>query len=170
VVEFSLLQTHLLASQCLCILTFFQTKPISAIEPGGYVEYQDYGCQLYLSDGTQLVGEYEQYPIATYFYHTIRASEKQGRPLFVAPTMQERMERIGFVDCVAQTAIWPVGPWPKDKRLKELGKWGLLGACDSLFPFGVHLLTKEGWSIDEIKALCDKTAKGFYKNNYYTYG
>lgn len=138
--------------------------------PGGYVEYQDYGCQIYLANGTHLEGIHEKYPIATYFHHVINAAERQGRPLLVAPTMKERMEKAGFVDCVAQTAIWPVGAWPKDKRLKELGKWGLMGALDSLFPFGVHLLTKEGWSIEKIKALCDETGKGFYKNNYYTYG
>jgi len=88
----------------------------------------------------------------------------------VAPTMKERMEKVGFVDCEAQTAIWPIGPWAKDERLKELGKWGLLGACESLFPFGVHFLTKEGWSIDTVRELCDTTAKGFYQAHYYTYG
>jgi len=98
------------------------------------------------------------------------AAEKQGRPLVVAPTMKERMEKAGFVDCVAQTAIWPIGPWPKDKRLKEVGKWGLLGTCDSLFPFGVHILTKEGWSVEQVEKLCHDVAQGLYKDNYYTYG
>ena len=87
------------------ILTFFQTKLISAMEPGGYFEYQDYGCEVYLSDGTQPKGDNEQYPVATYFHHTIHAAEKQGRPLLIAPSMKERMEKIGFVDCEAQTTI-----------------------------------------------------------------
>ena len=134
------------------------------------MEYQDYGCQVYLSDGTLLAGNYAQYPVSTYFHHILLAAEKQGRPLLVAPTMKERMEKIGFVDCEDQTAIWPIGPWPRDERLKELGKWGLLGALDSLFPFGVHLLAKEGWSIEKIRELCDKTAKSFREANHYTYG
>ncbi|KAF8416451.1 S-adenosyl-L-methionine-dependent methyltransferase, partial [Tirmania nivea] len=140
------------------------------LKPGGYIEYQDYGCQIYLSDGTLLEGECEKYPLGTYFYHTMGAAERQGRPLIIAHTMKERMEKIGFIECVAQTAIWPIGPWPKDKRLKELGKWGLLGTCDSLYPFGVHLLTKEGWTVEQIKELCANAAKSLYKNHYYTYG
>jgi len=125
---------------------------------------------MYLSDGTLLAGEYEEYPIATYFHHVMGAAERQGRPLVVAPTMKARMERVGFVECEAQTAVWPIGLWPKDKRLKEIGKWGLLGTLESLYPFGVHILTKEGWSLERIKTMCDKVAKSLNKNNYYTYG
>lgn len=142
----------------------------NATAPGGYVEYQDYGCQMYLSDGTLLQGISEKHPISTYFHHVVGAAEKQGRPLVVAPTMKARMEKAGFVDCVAKTAIWPAGPWPKDKRLKEIGKWGLLGALDSLLPFAIHLLTKEGWEVKDIEELCDKVAKSYAKNKYYTYG
>ena len=117
-----------------------------------------------------LLGECRDHPIGTYFHHVMGAAGRAGRPLIVARGIKDRLKKAGFVDVVERTAIWPLGPWPKDKHLKELGKWGLMGACDSLFPFGVHLLTKEGWSIEEIRDLCDKTAKGFYKNKYYTYG
>lgn len=140
------------------------------LRPGAYIEFQDYGCQIYLHDGTHLEGIHDKYPMATYFHYTVGAAEKQGRPLLIAPTMKARMEKAGFVDCVAQRAIWPVGPWPKDKRLKEIGKWALMGALDSLFPFGVHLLTREGWTVEQVKELCDTTAKSFYKTKYYTCG
>ncbi|KAF8446835.1 TAM domain methyltransferase [Terfezia claveryi] len=142
----------------------------NALEPGGYVEFQDYGCQVFLSDGTLLDRDSEKYPIASYFYHIMGAAAKQGRPLIIAPTMKERMEKAGFVQCKARTTIWPIGHWPKDKRLKEIGKWGLLGTLESLYPFGVHILTKEGWSLERIKELCDKVAKGMYKNKVYTHG
>lgn len=138
--------------------------------PGGYLEYQDYGCEMYLLDGTLLQGESEEHPISTYIHHVATAAEKHGRPLTVAPTIKARMERAGFVDCVARRAIWPVGPWPKDKQLKEIGKWGLLGALDSLLPFAIHLLTREGWLVKDIEELCDKVAKSYAKNYYYTYG
>lgn len=80
------------------------------------------------------------------------------------------MEKAGFVDCVAQTAVWPAGPWAKDKRLKELGKWGLMGALDSLLPFALHLLVKEGWEVEKVKEFCEVVAESLKKNNYYTLG
>lgn len=84
--------------------------------------------------------------------------------------MADRMEKNGFVDVTVHRAIWPLGPWPKDKRLKELGKWGRIGASESAYPFGVHLLTKEGWTIDKVKELCDATSAALFNNKYYTYG
>jgi len=125
---------------------------------------------MYLSDGALLQGVSEEHPVSTYIHHVSAAAEKQGRPLAIAPTIKARMERAGFVDCVARKAIWPAGPWPKDKRLKEIGKWGLLGALDSLLPFAIHLLTREGWLVKDIEELCDKVAKSYAKNNYYCYG
>ncbi|KAF8465346.1 S-adenosyl-L-methionine-dependent methyltransferase [Kalaharituber pfeilii] len=141
-----------------------------ACAPGGYVEYQDYGCQMYRPDGTLVEGLECGDPLAEYFYHIVTAAERQGRPLLIAPGMKARMEKAGFVDVTAQTAIWPAGPWPKDKRLKEVGKWGLIGALDSLFPFVVYYLTKEGWSVDQVKVLCDRTANALHTNKYYTLG
>jgi len=82
--------------------------------------------------------------------------------------MKGLMEQVGFVDVVETTAIWPIGLWPKDKRLKEVGRWGLLGATDSLYPFAVYLLTRAlGWSEDEVRKLCDEVQKELPKSKYY---
>lgn len=125
---------------------------------------------MYHPDGTPLIGISEDYPLSTYFHHVTAAAEAIGRPLIVAPGMKERMEKIGFVDVCALTAIWPAGDWPKDKRLKELGKWGRIGALESCFPFAVYLLTKQGWAIPEIMELCDKAVKDIWNHKYYTLG
>ena len=125
---------------------------------------------MFLSNGTPLIGINERHPISTYFHHITTAAEKQGRPLVVAPKMKAMMEEAGFEDVVAQTAVWPAGPWPRDKRLKEIGKWGLIGAIDSVFPFALHLLTKEGWKVEDIRKLCDDVIASYKDNKYYTYG
>lgn len=80
------------------------------------------------------------------------------------------MERAGFQDVTIHKALWPLGSWPKNKRLKELGKWARLGAAESVYPFGVHILTKEGWTIEQVEELCKKTKEDLYHNKYYNYG
>ena len=142
----------------------------SALVPGGYLEYQDYGCQMYLHDGTLLEGINPDHMVSTYFHHLTTAAAKQGRPLLVAIHMKEWMEAAGFEDVTVFKSIWPLGSWPRDQRLKEIGKWGKLGATESLYPFGVHLLTREGWSIQQVQDLCDKTKEHLWKNKYYCYG
>ena len=138
--------------------------------PGGYVEFQDYGCEVFTSDGTMLLGECPEHPIGTYFHHVMGAAERAGRPLIIARGIKDRLIGAGFVDVVERTAIWPLGPWPKDKHLKELGKWGRMGTLESLNPFATQLLSREGWSMDQIKDLCDSVRKAYDKGKYYCHG
>ena len=139
--------------------------------PGGYLEFQDYGCELFLSDGTRLNGlnpeHLKQHPITTYLFSTNSAAERAGRPLNVARGMAERMEKAGFVDVQRKTVIWPLGSWPKQKELKELGRLGKVGLVESAYPFALHLLTREGWTQEKIKEMIDTVIASVSKKHYY---
>lgn len=135
------------------------------LKPGGYIEFQDYGCECFLTDGTKLMEPSDEHPLATYGYHVIEASKALGRPVIFAPFAKKALEDAGFVDVVEKTAIWPIGDWPKDKRLKEIGRWGREGVYETLYPFGVHLLTKTGWTVEQVKELCDAVKKSLQKSN-----
>ena len=138
--------------------------------PGGYVEFQDYGCEIFSSDGTRLDGLIPEHPATSYMHHTTSAAARAGRPLIIARGMVERMEKAGFVDIQKETAIWPLGPWPKQRDLKERGKWAMLGMMESCFPFALHLLTREGWTKDQIKDMVDATIASITKGKYYCQG
>jgi len=138
--------------------------------PGGYVEFQDYGCEVFTSDGTMLLGECPDHPIGTYFHHVMGAAGRAGRPLVVARGIKDRLVRAGFVDVVEKTAIWPLGPWPRDKHLKELGKWGRMGTMESLYPFATQLLTREGWTMKDVRDLCESVKEAHDRGKYYCHG
>jgi len=140
------------------------------LTPGGYLEFQDYGCELFLSDGTRLNGVTPEHPLGTYMHHITSAAASSGRPLTIARGMAERMERAGFVDVQQQTAIWPVGPWAKKKELKELGKWGKIGMMETAHPFAVQLLTRQGWTVQQVKDMADITVSSLNKGKYYFQG
>jgi hypothetical protein len=59
------------------------------------------------------------------------------------------MEQVGFVDVVEKRFKWPLGGWPKDEKLKELGLWvredmnEILGAVKRVFTLGL------GWEGEE---------------------
>jgi len=110
-------------------------------------------------------------PLTTWLYHLVQAAERLERPLVMGRRMKGLMEKAGFVDVVESTAIWPIGAWPKDERLKEVGRWGLLGCTDSLEPFSLYLLPKGlGWSVEEARKLCDEVKKELPKSKYYFHG
>lgn len=49
-----------------------------------------------------------------------------GRAGNAASYYKDDMEAAGFFNVVEETFYWPLNPWPKDRKLKELGKQYLL--------------------------------------------
>ena len=85
------------------------------------------------------------------------ASLALGRPLNVAPTYKDTMEKVGFVDVVEKRLKWPVGIWPRDKYFKEVGYWYYMNLEVGLEGLLMGLLTRGlGWTKDEVTAFCEK--------------
>lgn len=132
----------------------------SHTKPGGYFEFQDYGCELFSHDGTRQTGQDPNHPYGEFFGLLTNISAKFGRPLVIARTLKERMIKAGFVDVQERKEVWPLGDWPKDKRLKDIGRYGKIGAVESAEPFGLALLTRvEGWSTERAMATIKKAKK-----------
>ncbi|KAF8422980.1 S-adenosyl-L-methionine-dependent methyltransferase [Tirmania nivea] len=150
---------------------FVLKNAYDATKPGGYFEFQDYGCELFSSEGVPLTEPDPELPFTRWLYHIVQAAEKAKRPLVMGRRMKGLMEKAGFVDVIESTAVWPIGAWPKNKHLKDIGKWGLLGVLDTLYPFAVHLLTTaSGWSSDDVRKLCGEVEKELPKSKYYFHG
>lgn len=52
----------------------------------------------------------------------LEASIKLGCPLDSIDTVRELMIDAGFVDVVKRAYCWPMNQWPKNRRLKTMGK------------------------------------------------
>jgi hypothetical protein len=67
--------------------------------------------------------------------------------------MRGHIEAAGFVDVREEHFIWPIGPWPKDEYLKDMGRWGERNWCDGIEAWVMALYTRLlGWTYDEVKA------------------
>jgi len=141
-----------------------------ATKPGGYFEFQDYGCEVFMSDGTKLEGPDTDHGVCEFMYQVNTAAEEAGRPLAVARGMAKRLEEVGFVDVTAQTAIWPMGSWPKQKELKELGRWAKYGFIESAFPFAYGQLKRKEWTKEQVQKLADDCNASLHTGKYYFQG
>ena len=56
--------------------------------------------------------------------------------------MKDGMERVGFVDVTEHRFKLPVGPWPKDKHLKTLGRYTRLAWEESMEMWVMMLWTR----------------------------
>lgn len=94
----------------------------------------------------------------SYFNKVIsEAGENYNRPLPLYDEHFARFEKAGFVDVKQVLLKSPSNPWPKDKLLKEVGKFQLLAHLVGLEGVSTALLTRGlEWKHEEVKVLIAK--------------
>lgn len=84
----------------------------------------------------------------------IRCAERAGRSLNIHETMRGSIEKAGFVDVHQKKSRVPLGPWPKDKQLKEVGQLEYAHWKAALEGWAMWLLTHFGepepWTKEEV--------------------
>jgi len=71
-----------------------------------------------------------------------------------ATRYKEWMVEAGFRNVVELRFMWPQNSWPKDKKMKELGRWNMINALDGLQGFTARLFTKvQGMPVEEMEVL-----------------
>lgn len=56
--------------------------------------------------------------------------------------MKEKIERAGFINVVERVIKIPMGGWPADPKLREIGQWTLLGFLAGLEGYSLATLTR----------------------------
>ncbi|KAJ9149491.1 Demethylmenaquinone methyltransferase [Pleurostoma richardsiae] len=123
---------------------------------GGYIEMQGIYAQFKSDDGTLEKAQDAQ----LWMKNICEGAAKFGKPLDTAPGWKDKLIEAGFVDVQQEIRKIPIGPWPKDPKLREIGtcqSFQELQVVDSYTPgiFGRVL----GWSDEEIKVLIAKVKK-----------
>jgi len=90
----------------------------SGLKPGGILELQEWGTAR-SSDGTLTPDT----SLAQAMDLMERGAEKAGRPIINPWELKPMLVEAGFVDVVEHHYVWPTNNWPKDRLLKEIGKW-----------------------------------------------
>ncbi|CAG8172361.1 unnamed protein product [Penicillium nalgiovense] len=148
----SLLLFDLLSHQAL--MSFY--IHYSALKPGGWIEQMELDVRVYSDDST-LKKEHQLWGWGDMF---IRCSERAGRSLRTHETMHNAIEKAGFVDMHEERYKIPLGPWPKDKLLKEAGHLQYAHWNAALEGWAMWLLTHFGepepWTKEEVQVFLAK--------------
>ncbi|KAG6069900.1 hypothetical protein E4U16_007281 [Claviceps sp. LM84 group G4] len=87
--------------------------------PGGWVESVEYDVEFRSDDGTT-----ELEPVlATYGELYRKASKVLNRPLFVQEIQLQALDEAGFIDKKVVRYKIPMGPWAKDRKSAEVGRF-----------------------------------------------
>lgn len=84
----------------------------------------------------------------------MECAKEAGRELNAIDTMAENIRKAGFVDIHEKEHKWPIGPWPRDKKLKEAGVVNFQHWMSGMEGWCLWLLTKFGspqpWTKEEV--------------------
>ncbi|APA09101.1 hypothetical protein SS1G_02992 [Sclerotinia sclerotiorum 1980 UF-70] len=121
------------------------------VRPGGWVEAQEHEVHIESDDGTDLNAE----SLQRFFGLIDEASVKNGKMMDeVAGNQKKWMIEAGFVDVHDQIYKVPIGRWPKDKRLKEIGMYYQAQCLDAVEPISMALFTRVlGYSFEEAQVM-----------------
>jgi len=91
----------------------------SHLAPGGYLEHSEI-LPVAVSDDNTL-------PEGSSFDRAgklaVSCSHKAGKPLEIQAYIKDMITKAGFSDVVEDRYKWPVGDWPADQKLKDIGRW-----------------------------------------------
>ncbi|KPM41478.1 hypothetical protein AK830_g5067 [Neonectria ditissima] len=118
------------------------------LKPGGWVEFQETANTLYSEDGSLA----PENPMAQLMDYLSTACDKIGRTLDPAPFFFQWAEEAGFTQLKEERFKLPVGTWPKDARLKEIGTLMGVNFYQGVGAFTAALFTEVlGWSREEVE-------------------
>ncbi|KAF7517698.1 hypothetical protein PCG10_001073 [Penicillium crustosum] len=131
-------------------------RAYDALAPGGWIEQVEFDIRCHSDDGTLKKDSL----LAGWGDMFIRCSARAGRSLTTQETMRGAMEKAGFVDSHEKLYKIPLGPWAKDKILKEAGQLHYAHWNAALEGWAMWLLTHFGepepWTTDEVQVYLAK--------------
>ncbi|KAA8914987.1 TAM domain methyltransferase [Sphaerosporella brunnea] len=138
-----------------------------SLAPGGYLEIFEAPVFDLLSDD----GTYNDKTALWRYYSLVReASKKTGRSLQLDGKFAEHFAKAGFVDYDVTVKKMPLGAWPADKRMKELGKWMALMVESGFEAYGLALLTRVlSLPTEEAKQLFEDCKKEVMNRTVHSY-
>lgn len=126
----------------------FYQQVLDHLKPGGYYEQLECSVYCHAEDATTPPGS----PLRRWGELFTLAGEKMGKPVDVLDRQYEWLKEAGFADVCEQRFKMPDGDWPKDPRLKEIGKWRMVEVTTGAEGWALALMTRVlGMSVEEVQ-------------------
>ncbi|KKA16637.1 UMTA methyltransferase family protein [Rasamsonia emersonii CBS 393.64] len=123
------------------------------LKSGGYFEFDGAYAHFLSDDDTHKKAENCQ----SWLEKLRDASAKFGKSIENVRYWKEKMEKAGFVDVKEESFKVPIGPWPKDPKLKEIGRFQQVQQIQGAEVYTPALFSRVlGWSKEEIDVLLAK--------------
>ncbi|CAF3513502.1 unnamed protein product [Fusarium graminearum] len=132
------------------------------VRPGGWVESLEIDIET-RSENPEVQSD-KNHVFRKWYQLFFECGRKTGRTFEIARDgrQEQYMRKAGFTDLVSKSWKVPIGGWPQDNKLKQVGFYNGAFIDQSIdgfaiFPIGEIL----GWSFDEVTVLVSEMKKAF---------
>lgn len=136
------------------------------LNPGGWVELQDFDLEYTSDDGT-LTDEHCFRQWNKLLLEGLAAIGRTGCP---GRQLRGWAEEAGFIDIHEAKLKVPMGSWPKDPYLKKTGMMNLVQMLDGMEAFSLKTFDLLGWSRPETEVFLANVRREMKGNKFHSYG
>ena len=150
-----------------CCVFYSEKLPLPRhLKPGGYFEIQEIDPRIASDDGSL-----QPHHVSHIWSNLMcEAAENYGRYVPRGTEYKYWLEEAGFVDITEKNFKRPMNAWPKDKKLKEVGKFQLLNYTEGLEGLSLGLFTRGlQWQPAEVQVLVAKVRAELKDKSIHSY-
>jgi hypothetical protein len=136
------------------------------IKPGGWMECQELDHFPRCDDGTMAPDDW----MVKYWDTVADGLVPFGVCFRDTPKLKGMMEDAGFINITERLFFTPIGPWPKNRALKEVGLYWRAVLMEGLEAIALAPLIKGlGWQKAEVDVFCAKTRAAYLDRKTHSY-
>lgn len=165
--RFDLVHTRFMNGFSIKSWPHFYQEAWRCLKPGGWVESQEFDC-IVLSDDNTIPPDSKLFEWVTLWNQGIGMMGMTGR---IDPEkMASQMCEAGFINVQVKRYKMPIGPWPRDPRLKEAGMYGLVAVLEGMQGLSMKVFTKFlGWSVEQLEVFLAEVRKELKRGHMHSY-
>lgn len=149
--QFDLVHSRLMNDTSLKDWPHFYREAFSSLKPGGWVESQEFSYKMCTDDDSIPVDS----KIKQWEDLWTEGVSKLGLKGHCDPDLvMDQMRDAGFINIARLNFKMPLGPWPKDRMLREAGVFGRANLLYGIYGLSVKVFTQLlDWSVEELEVL-----------------
>ncbi|KAH8736219.1 S-adenosyl-L-methionine-dependent methyltransferase [Ilyonectria robusta] len=142
-------------------------KALRTLKPGGFIEHVELWGKCKSDDGSLKPTS----PLYKWVEVFEKIGELTGKTFFYGDKAADAMREAGLSGVSERRLKLPLGPWPKDKKLKRWGAWNRQFLLQALEGFSIRGLTEMlGWSFDDAQLFLVDMRNELLNPNVHAYG
>lgn len=136
------------------------------LKPGGWVECQEIDHFPRSEDGTLAPNN----PLKEYWDHIAEGLLARGVDFHLAPQLASMMRAAGFVNVTERVFFTPIGPWPRNRALREVGLYWRAVLMEGLEAIALGPMIRGlGWRKVEVDVFLSTVRKAYLDRSTHSY-